>query len=84
VAAERNLSAITFKCLEAIAYGRRVELVLDTGARIKGRPTRVIEDLGRKSACLSKGARGSHLLIALDLEPGGVSVERIREVKPTL
>jgi hypothetical protein len=84
VAAERNLSAITFKCLEAIAYGRRVEIKLDTGASVKGTPTRVIEDLARKPGMLAKGGKGSHLLIALDSEPGGVSVERIREVLPAL
>jgi hypothetical protein len=79
----RNLSAIAFQCMTAMAFGRRVELVLVSGASVKGVPTRIVEDLVRKSDA-TRGVNHSHLRIELDRGRDTVDVDRIRKVQPTL
>lgn len=83
VAAERNLSALAFLLLEAMAHDWRVELVLDTGTRLKGRPLSVEEDLARKGDSTRKDGTGSHLIFVFDTDPV-VRLDRVREVLPAL
>jgi hypothetical protein len=69
VSAERNLSALAHT-IRGSMDGRMVELVLTSGARLRGRIVRVDEDEARKPAAVASNGKQSHLLVVL--AAGGV------------
>lgn len=79
----RNLSEIAHRCRLAMAFGRKVELQLATGARVVGFVERITEDRDRKADCLAARPNArSHLLVVINgLE---TSVEQIRKVESAL
>lgn len=82
--ASTNVNVIAFEVLQAMAYGRKVELVLKTGASMKGVPVRIVEDKARKSEATRGGTERSHLIVQLDRAGASVDLERVREVNPAL
>lgn len=79
----RNLSEIAHRCRLAMAFGRKVELHLTTGATVVGFVERIAEDRDRKPGCVQAGPNTrSHLLVVINgLE---TSVEQIRKVESAL